>query len=196
MRNWIKFTTQGCVPSSTHLPYQMTLVIENFDNPIAPLVIEQLPLPIVPQGVLAPVSLAIAKPEGYLSYNTSTQSANLFWPKNSANNQKITQAKQYTYHYLIWGDVTRIVTVGNIGWFVSFMLFHLGLWLRRDRSEVLLPRICLGILLLEVVGGLAWGWLNLLIGLLFPIGVMGIDAVIRRVNFPPFHPSWWMLGHY
>ncbi|WP_334790356.1 ATP-binding protein [Nostoc sp.] len=98
--------------------------------------------------------------------------------------------------YLIWGDVARIVAVGNIGWFVSFMLFHLGLWLRRDRPEVLFPRISLGILLLEVVvllvGGLAWGWLNFLIGLLFPIGVMGIDAVIRRVSFPPFHRSWWM----
>ncbi|WP_335129011.1 ATP-binding protein [Nostoc sp.] len=98
--------------------------------------------------------------------------------------------------YLIWGDVARIVAVGNIGWFVSFMLLHLGLWLRRDRPEVLFPRISLGILLLEVVvllvGGFAWGWLNLLIGLLFPIGVMGIDAVIRRVKFPAFHPSWWM----
>lgn len=98
--------------------------------------------------------------------------------------------------YLIWGDVARIVAVGNIGWFVSFMLLHLGLWLRRDRSEVLFPRISLGILLLEFVvlfvGGFAWGWLNLLIGLLFPIGVLGIDAVIRRVNFPAFHPNWWM----
>ncbi|MEH2419295.1 ATP-binding protein [Nostoc sp.] len=102
----------------------------------------------------------------------------------------------FCFIYLIWGDVARIVAVGNIGWFVSFMLFHLGLWLRRDRPEVLFPRISLGILLLEavvlVVGGFAWGWLNLLIGLLFPIGVMGIDAVVRRVNFPPFHPNWWM----
>ncbi|MDZ7991328.1 MAG: ATP-binding protein [Nostoc sp. EfeVER01] len=98
--------------------------------------------------------------------------------------------------YLIWGDVARIVAVGNIGWFVSFMLLHLGLWLRRDRPEVLFPRISLAILLLEVVvllvGGFAWGWLNLLIGLLSPIAVMGIDAVIRRVDFPAFHPSWWM----
>ena len=76
------------------------------------------------------------------------------------------------------------------------MLLHLGLWLRRDRPEVLFPRISLAILLLEVVvlvvDGLTWGWLNLLIGLLFPISVMGIDAVVRRVNFPPFYPNWWM----
>ncbi|WP_392533538.1 ATP-binding protein [Nostoc sp. C117] len=98
--------------------------------------------------------------------------------------------------YLFWGDVARIVAVGNIGWFVSFMLFHFGLWLRRDRPEVLFPRISLGILLLEVVvllvGGLAWGWLDFFIGLLFPFGVMGIDAIIRRVAFPPFHLSWWI----
>ncbi|MEH2116335.1 ATP-binding protein [Nostoc sp.] len=98
--------------------------------------------------------------------------------------------------YLIWGDVARIVAVGNVGWFVSFMLLHLGLWLGRDRPEVLFPRISLGIFLLEVVvllvGGFAWGWLNFLIGLLFPICVLGIDAVIRRVNFAPFHTSWWM----
>ena len=60
----------------------------------------------------------------------------------------------------------------------------LGLWLRRDRPEVLFPRISLAILVLEVVvlvvGRLAWGWFNLLIGLLFPIAVMGIDAVISR----------------
>ncbi|MEH1769289.1 MAG: ATP-binding protein [Nostoc sp.] len=98
--------------------------------------------------------------------------------------------------YLIWGDVARIVAVGNVGWFVSFMLLHLGLWLGRDRPEVLFPRISLGIFFLEVVvllvGGFAWGWLNFLIGLLFPIGVLGIDAVIRRVNFAPFHTSWWL----
>ncbi|MDF5711842.1 MAG: ATP-binding protein [Nostoc sp. S4] len=98
--------------------------------------------------------------------------------------------------YLFWGDVARIVAVGNVGWFVSFMLFHLGLWLRRDRREVLFPHISLGIFLLEVVvllvGGFAWGWLNLLVGLLFPLGVIAIDAIIRRVPFPPFHLSWWI----
>ncbi|MGF2036480.1 MAG: ATP-binding protein [Nostoc sp. CmiVER01] len=97
--------------------------------------------------------------------------------------------------YLIWANVTQIVAVGNIGWFASFMLLHLGLWLGRNRPEVLFPRISLGILLLEIVvllvGGIAWGWINFLIGLVFPIGIIGIDALIRHVNFPPFHLSWW-----
>lgn len=77
-----------------------TIVIEHLDNPIAPIVTEQLPFPIVPQGVLAPVALAITKPEGYLTYNPVKQSANLFWPKNSANNQKIAQANLYTYQQM------------------------------------------------------------------------------------------------
>jgi PAS domain S-box-containing protein len=102
----------------------------------------------------------------------------------------------YCSIYLFWGDVARIVAVGNIGWFVSFMLLHLGLWLGRDRPEALFPRISLGLLLLEVVvllvGGVAWGWFDFLIGLLFPIGVMGIDAVIRRIAFPPFRLNWWI----
>lgn len=84
-----------------------SVAIEHLDNPIAPVVVEQFPFPIVPQGVLAPFSLAITKPEGYLNYNTSTQSANLFWPKNSANNQKITQANQYTYQQLNQANPTN-----------------------------------------------------------------------------------------
>ncbi|WP_445632577.1 histidine kinase [Nostoc sp. DSM 114161] len=97
--------------------------------------------------------------------------------------------------YLIWADIARIVAVGNIGWFAAFMLLHLGLWFGRNRPEVLFPRISLGILVVEIavllVGGLAWGWINLLIGLVFPIGILGFDALIRHVTFAPFHLSWW-----
>jgi cholesterol oxidase len=85
-----------------------TVVIEDFDNAIAPLVIEPVPFPIVPQGVYAALSLAITKPEGYLSYNRSTQSANLFWPKNSAHNQKILQANLDTYQRLNQANSTSL----------------------------------------------------------------------------------------
>ncbi|BAZ32421.1 multi-sensor signal transduction histidine kinase [Cylindrospermum sp. NIES-4074] len=97
---------------------------------------------------------------------------------------------------LFWGNVAQIVVVGNVGWFISIMGVHLGLWLRRSEPKVLFPRLSLGILLLEVmvllVGGLSWGWLNFLIGLLIPLGIMGIDSTIHRFNFSPFHPSWWI----
>jgi len=45
---------------------------------IAPLVIEPIPFPIVPQGVYTALGLAITKPEGYLTYNCFTKDANLF----------------------------------------------------------------------------------------------------------------------
>ncbi len=67
-------------------------VIEDFDNPITPLVFEQVPFPGLPEGVYSGVSLAMTTPEGSLIYNPSTKTADLVWPENSANNQKIKQA--------------------------------------------------------------------------------------------------------
>lgn len=97
---------------------------------------------------------------------------------------------------LVWGDAAEIVAVSSVGWFTSFMGLRLGLWLQRDRPEVLFPRLSLGILLVEVpillVGGISWGWQEFLIGFVFPIGILTVDAVIRRVPFAPLHPAWWI----
>ncbi|MBD2356833.1 amino acid permease [Tolypothrix sp. FACHB-123] len=97
---------------------------------------------------------------------------------------------------LIWGNVAAIVVVGNVGWFISIMAVHLGIWLQRDKPQVLFPRITLGILLVEVailfVGGLAWGWREFIMGLLLPLGIISIDAIVNSVAFPPFRPLWWM----
>ncbi|HEY9641618.1 MAG TPA: ATP-binding protein [Coleofasciculaceae cyanobacterium] len=98
--------------------------------------------------------------------------------------------------YLLWGNVSQIVVCGNVGWFVSFMLLHLGIWLRRGKPEILFPHLSLGIFLLDLVilgvGGAAWGWKDILGGLLFPAGVLILDAGIRRISFAPFQPEWWM----
>jgi signal transduction histidine kinase/DNA-binding NarL/FixJ family response regulator len=98
--------------------------------------------------------------------------------------------------YLLWGNVAQIVVVGNVAWFLSFMLMHLALWLQRDNPIVLAPRLALGIFLVEsvvlFVGGLAWGWQDFLIGLFTPIGILAVDACIRHIKFAPFRPSWWM----
>ncbi len=98
--------------------------------------------------------------------------------------------------FLLWGDVAHIVVVGNVSWFVSFTLLHLSVWLQRGRAEVLAPRLSLGIFLLEVivlfVGGIAWEWQYFLIGLLAPVGILTIDAAIRRIRFAPFRPTWWI----
>ncbi|NJM69166.1 MAG: GMC family oxidoreductase [Scytonema sp. RU_4_4] len=77
-----------------------TVGVEYFDNPSNPITLEPFPAPIVPETVIAIASLTIGKPEGYLTYNTSTQSADLFWPSNSANNQKNAQAVQSLYQLI------------------------------------------------------------------------------------------------
>lgn len=84
------------------------IVIESLDNPIAPVVTEQLPFPIVPEGVITALGQAITKPEGYLTYNASTKLADLFWPSNSANNQKNAQALQSTYQQLNQANGTNL----------------------------------------------------------------------------------------
>ena len=56
------------------------------------MVFEQVPFAGVPEGVYSGVSLAMTTPEGSLIYNPSTKTADLIWPENTANNQKIKKA--------------------------------------------------------------------------------------------------------
>jgi signal transduction histidine kinase len=101
--------------------------------------------------------------------------------------------------FLFWGDVNRIVVVSGVCWFVSIMAAHWALWLHRHEPDVRWGRCALGFFLIEgvvlIVGGSAWGWVDLLIGLALPIAVLALDAVIRRVPFAPFHPHWWDQIH-
>ena len=96
---------------------------------------------------------------------------------------------------LIWGDLSQILMVTGTGYLASFMGFHLGLWVHRGRPEVLWPWWSLGFFILEavvlVVGGLAWSWQNLLMGLLLPVAILAVDAAIRRLSLPIFHLQWW-----
>ncbi len=98
--------------------------------------------------------------------------------------------------FFLWGDVAHIVVIGNVGWFVSFALLHLSLWLQRGKPGILAPWWSLGIFVVEaivlVVGGIAWEWQYLLIGLLAPVGILLIDAVIRSVRYAPFQAAWWV----
>lgn len=83
-------------------------VIEDFNNPIAPVVLEQLPFPVVPEGVYGALSQGITLPEGKLTYNPKTNSTDLFWPKNSENNQKLAQAYLSTYQKLNQANGTTL----------------------------------------------------------------------------------------
>jgi PAS domain S-box-containing protein len=97
---------------------------------------------------------------------------------------------------LIWGDIVKIVMVTVTSYFLSIMLFHLGLGLNAKKSQILLGRTTLGIFAAEVVifcvGGWAWGWQDFLLGLLFPIGLLGADQLIRRLPIALLKPQWWM----
>ncbi len=97
---------------------------------------------------------------------------------------------------LIWDDLTRIVIVTGIGWLVSFIALHAGLWLRRVNPEVLFPRwslvFCLAEAVMLIVGGIAWDWLDLLIGLAIPLVILLADVGLQRLALPILQPDWWV----
>lgn len=101
---------------------------------------------------------------------------------------------------LWWGDVARVVMVGGTGYLSSMMAIHLGEWVSRRRPETRWPWWSLGFFGLEatvlVVGGWAWSWQDLAIGLLLPwlIGVAGTQ--LPRLNVPLFHPDAWMQRYH
>jgi signal transduction histidine kinase/CheY-like chemotaxis protein len=96
---------------------------------------------------------------------------------------------------LVWGNVPQIVVVGNMSWFVSFTLMQLALWWRRREPNVLAPHFALGIFILQaivlLVGGWAWGWTDALIGLLAPVLILCIDAIVAQIPRGPFQAIWW-----
>ncbi len=85
------------------------IAIEDLDNPIAPVILEPFQgLPFIPQGIIPVLGQGISQPQGYLTYNVSTQLADLFWPSNSADTQKNTQALEYTYQRLNQANGTSL----------------------------------------------------------------------------------------
>ncbi|MBW4539298.1 MAG: amino acid permease [Myxacorys chilensis ATA2-1-KO14] len=94
-----------------------------------------------------------------------------------------------------WGDISRVVMVTGTGYLTSMMAMHWGLWVCRKQPETRWSWFSLGCLSLEavvlVVGGLAWGWLDLLIGLLLPLAVGSAAVWLPRLHVAPFHLAWW-----
>lgn len=97
---------------------------------------------------------------------------------------------------LAWGDVHRIVMITGIGWLIAFICFHWGLWRQRYRPEVWLPWGSLGFAVLEaialVLGGIAWGWQDWLVGITLPIFIWGLCHLTARLPLPLFRPDWWI----
>ncbi|MCP6757827.1 MAG: GMC oxidoreductase [Fischerella sp. CENA71] len=85
------------------------IAVEHLDNPIAPVILEPFQsLPFIPQGLNPILGQGISKPEGYFTYNVSTQSTDLFWPINSADSQRNAQALLYTYERLNQANGTSL----------------------------------------------------------------------------------------
>jgi cholesterol oxidase len=110
------------VPTNISLGSPGVIAIQHLDNPIAPLILETFQAEPIPQGVIAVLGQGISKPEGYFTYNRATQSADLFWPGNSADDQKNAQALAYTYGLLnqangtvLAGPTDRINTGHPVG---------------------------------------------------------------------------------
>ena len=76
------------------------IAIQDLNNPFSPLIHETFQAGLIPQGVIAVLGQGISKPEGSFTYNRTTQSADLFWPSNSADSQNNLQALAYTYGLL------------------------------------------------------------------------------------------------
>lgn len=76
------------------------IAIQDLHNPFAPLILETFQAQPLPQGLISVLGQGISKPEGYFTYNRATQSADLFWPGNSADSQKTAQALAHTYGLL------------------------------------------------------------------------------------------------
>jgi PAS domain S-box-containing protein len=98
--------------------------------------------------------------------------------------------------YFLWGDISQIIIVGNVAWFIAFMLMHLGLWRKRDQPDILFPNISLGLFILEtiilLVTAYTWGWQNFLAGFLAPFFVLLIDVLVRYFPLPIFRSHWWI----
>ncbi|MGI0489287.1 ATP-binding protein [Pantanalinema rosaneae CENA516] len=97
---------------------------------------------------------------------------------------------------LTWGDVSRVVMVTGTGYLTSMMAIHLGVWLNRGRPEARWANWSLGFFSLEaivlVVGGWAWGWRELAIGLSLPVLVSIIATQVPRLPISMVQPTWWL----
>lgn len=97
---------------------------------------------------------------------------------------------------LLWGDVTRIVMITGTGYLLSMMAIHFGSWLGRRLPETRWSWWSLGFFGVEAavlaIGGWAWGWQDLSIGILLPSIVGLVGTWLPRLRFAPFQPAWWV----
>lgn len=96
---------------------------------------------------------------------------------------------------LVWGNVDRIIMITGTGYLIAMIAFHLGMWHQRKSPESLWAKASLFFLCIEVtaliVGGMAWSWQDLLLGLSLPFIVRLLSWGMQQVKFAPFQSEWW-----
>jgi cholesterol oxidase len=95
-----------------------TVVIDDRDNPIAPVRCFSTPLPFLAEGSLYRVGMALAKPEGRLRYNSSTDTVEPSWPVDSPTNQRTLAALKHMLERLdtpLIGEMSCDATAHPLG---------------------------------------------------------------------------------
>ncbi|MBD2731799.1 hypothetical protein H6G96_37385, partial [Nostoc sp. FACHB-892] len=91
----------SCIQHQYTWVTNLSLPSFELNRTVLPVILEAFQaLPFIPQGLIPVLGQGISKPEGYLTYNAYTGSADLFWTNNSTDSQKNAQALQYTYQRL------------------------------------------------------------------------------------------------
>jgi signal transduction histidine kinase/L-asparagine transporter-like permease len=104
---------------------------------------------------------------------------------------------------LLWGDLSRIVMITGTAYLASIMALHFGEWIGRQNPATRWSWWSLVFFAIEaavlVIGGLAWGWQDLSIGLLLPWLVGSVCTQLPRLkvtkyiaqNVTQFWPETW-----
>lgn len=97
--------------------------------------------------------------------------------------------------FLVWQGYTAVFVVTGVGWFASFILLRLGIWLNRRESYARWPRLSLALLVAEagilLVGGWSWGAGLFAAGLVLPAALMVVDRWVARSSKAPLGAEWW-----
>lgn len=96
----------GVPPANPTQGGPSTVAVEHFNNPIAPTALVYAPFFGLPQGTIGSLGLNISKPEGQITYNSSTDGINVTWPADSTSNQTNLQAATFTYSLLDIANTT------------------------------------------------------------------------------------------
>jgi signal transduction histidine kinase len=97
---------------------------------------------------------------------------------------------------LAYGNVDRVVMITGTSYLCAMIGIHWGIWLNRGTPLALFPRWSLAFFGIECLtlglGGVMWSWQDLCLGLLLPVIILGLNAMVARSPWAWFQPAWWL----